>query len=176
MSEVNTTTMEGLLGVVAHHVNAGVKTIHLLLSTPGGQVNCGISAYNVLKALPVELVTWNTGTVDSIGNVIYLSGARRYAAKNSRFMFHGVSMSLGAEVSLPEKDLRELMSAVQSDNALISGIIAERTNVDAQKLDSLFLEASFLSAQDAKAFDIVHEVRDVEVPPGAPVLQLTFQR
>jgi alpha/beta hydrolase fold/Clp protease len=41
-----------------------------LLSTLGGQVAQGIAVYNVLRALPISVTTYNVGSVNSIGNVI----------------------------------------------------------------------------------------------------------
>lgn len=36
--------------------------------------------YNALRAFPVKLTTFNVGAVNSLGNVIFLPGERRYAA------------------------------------------------------------------------------------------------
>ena len=64
--------------------------VYLLLSSEVGSVMHGINLYNVLRALPVKLVTHNVGNVDSIGNAIFLAGEERYACQHSTFMFHGV--------------------------------------------------------------------------------------
>jgi ATP-dependent Clp protease, protease subunit len=47
-----------------------VKSLGLLVSTPGGDVDSGVLLFNTLRALPVELTTYNIGNVDSIGNVV----------------------------------------------------------------------------------------------------------
>jgi ATP-dependent Clp protease, protease subunit len=70
--------------------NEGHQEVHLLLTTPGGSVMHGLTIYNVLRALPITLVTHNAGSVNSIGNAVFLAGARRYACPHSTFMFHGV--------------------------------------------------------------------------------------
>ena len=42
------------------------KTILFFVFLQGGSVNAGITLYNFLRSLPVELVMHNTGSVDSI--------------------------------------------------------------------------------------------------------------
>ncbi len=83
-------TAQVLMGVLSDQVNKGEKEICLLFSSPGGQVNPGVTLYNFLKSLPVKIITHNIGVVDSIGNIVLLGGAKRYAAPNSSFLFHGV--------------------------------------------------------------------------------------
>jgi ATP-dependent protease ClpP protease subunit len=71
------------MATVAQQVAQGFDELHLMLSTLGGQVAQGISIYNMLKALPIRVITYNVGTVNSIGNVIFLAGSPRYAARTS---------------------------------------------------------------------------------------------
>lgn len=64
-------TTNVLMGALSEAVNKKFDEIHLLLSSPGGQVREGITAYNFIQALPVPVHTYNIGSVDSIANVIY---------------------------------------------------------------------------------------------------------
>jgi ATP-dependent protease ClpP protease subunit len=89
-AEINANTTESLLSVMAVLINQKAKAVHLLLSTPGGNVMNGLNLYNVFLGLPFELTTHNVGNVDSIGNAIFLAGSKRYATAHSTFMFHGV--------------------------------------------------------------------------------------
>ena len=76
-AEINVKTTESLLATMANLVNKQVKTVHLALSTPGGEVAAGLNLYNVLRALPIDLITHNVGNVDSIGNAVFLAGSKR---------------------------------------------------------------------------------------------------
>src|ERR1700720_4641146 len=67
-ADITASTTESLISVMANLVNQKAKTVHLLLSTPGGNVMNGMNLYNVLLGLPFELITHNVGNVDSIGN------------------------------------------------------------------------------------------------------------
>ena len=88
-AEIVPHTTESLIALLANQVNQGVQVVHLLLSTPGGSVMHGMNLYNILRGLPLELITHNVGNVDSIGNAVFLAGEKRYAAQHSTFMFHG---------------------------------------------------------------------------------------
>jgi hypothetical protein len=54
--------------------NQGVEEVHLLLGTPAAGVDAGLTVYNVLKGMPFNLITHNTGNVASIGVAVYLAG------------------------------------------------------------------------------------------------------
>jgi ATP-dependent Clp protease protease subunit len=176
-AEVDTVTAEGLLNVCAQIAMKGHPELHLLLSTPGGQVMSGINIYNVLRSLPLKVVTYNVGNVDSIGNVIFLAGAERYACPNATFMFHGVGMNVNQGARLEEKKLRELLQGCQADNARIAAIIEQHASFpDRAEIDKLFFEQQSRDATFAKTHGIAHDVRDVKIPNGAPIHQCVFQR
>lgn len=175
-AEINAHTSESLLAVLANLVNQHVPHIYLLLSTPGGTVMNGMNVYNVMRGLPCELTIHNVGNVDSIGNAIFLAGTRRYACPHSTFMFHGVGFNMPQGLRLEEKFLRERLDGIVSDQRRIGQILEERTTIASEQIDRLFLEAQTKDATFAVGCGIVHEIRDVQVPPGGPVVSLVFQR
>lgn len=175
-AEINAHTTESLLGTMANLVNGCVPEVHLLLSTPGGTVMNGINIYNVLRAMPFHLVTHNVGNVDSIGNAIFLAGDHRVACPHSTFMFHGVGFGVQPGLTLEEKFLRERLDSVLSDQQRIGAIIEERTTLTPEQVAPLFTEAQTKDAAYAVSTGIVHEIRDVKIPDGGPVVSLVFQR
>ncbi len=64
--------------------------ICLLIHCEGGNIIHAIHAYEMLRAIPVELTTWNVGWVASAAILLYVSGVRRIAAPHSSFVFHNV--------------------------------------------------------------------------------------
>ena len=175
-AEITPGTCESLLAVLSNLVNQNVPRIYLLLSTPGGSVMNGMNLYNVMRGLPCELVIHNVGNVDSIGNAIYLAGAKRYCCPHATFMFHGVGFDVQQGVRLEEKFLRERIDAVVSDQRRIGTVLEERTSLQREQIDGLFLEAQTKDSAFAVSCGIVHEVRNVDIPPGGPVISLVFQR
>ena len=104
-----------LIAVCTQLVQRGTKEIYLALSTPGGSVTAGLTAYSVLRALPASVLTHNIGNVDSIGNAVFLAGERRIACPHSTFMFHGVAFDMPAGARADERFLKERLAAIGAD-------------------------------------------------------------
>jgi ATP-dependent protease ClpP protease subunit len=175
-AEIVPKTTESLIATFSNLVNQGARDLSLLLSTPGGSVMCGMNLYNFLRGLPIRLTTHNVGNVDSIGNAVFLAGETRLACPHSTFMFHGVGYDVNQGVRLEEKLLRERLDALMSDQRRIGSILEERTQLTTEQVSSLFLEAKTQDATFAIGCGIVHEIRDVQIPDGSPVVSLVFQR
>jgi ATP-dependent protease ClpP protease subunit len=175
-AEINPNTTESLIAAVATFVNQQVPHIYLLFSTPGGGVMNGMNIYNFLRGLSCRLTIHNVGNVDSIGNAIFLAGQHRYACAHSTFMFHGVGVNVPPNTRLEEKSCRERLESIVSDQDRIGKILEERTSLTADQVKPLFLEAQTKDSTYAVGSGIVHEVRDVQIPTGGPVLSLVFQR
>jgi ATP-dependent Clp protease, protease subunit len=170
---INTLTAQHLMGTCSNLVSNGNQEIHLLLSTPGGEVTAGITIYNFLRALPVRLITHNTGNIDSIGNPIFLAGQTRIACPHSTFMFHGVGLDVKNQ-RLDEKILRECLNSILADQRRIADIIADRTNITLNQARKLFAEARTKDADYALKNGIVGSIADLKIPQGAPILNLIF--
>ena len=174
--EINQNTIEQLKGVVFNQISNGATHLYFLFSTPGGFVAEGMSLYNLLKGLPVEITMHNVGNVDSIGNAIFLAGKHRYACTHSTFMFHGVGIMPVNGVRLEEKNLRENLSSIQADQRRIGSIISEQPTLKSVEINRLFREARTKDSAFALVKGIIQEIREVSIPSGAPVIQLVFQR
>lgn len=175
-AEVNVNTTEALLATMANIANQGIPKVILGLSTPGGDVMSGMNLYNVLRALPFKLVTHNVGNVDSIGNAIYLAGEERFACPHSTFMFHGVAFMAEAGKQFDEKLLRERLDSVLADQKRIGSILEDRSALTSAQIEPLFRDAQTKDAEYGVSAGIVHEVKDIEIPAGASVISLVFQR
>lgn len=176
-AEINPTTTEGLLRACTELVQQGFGVVNLLLTTPGGSVANGVALFNLLRSFPFKLITHNVGAVNSIGNVVFLAGEERYACPNSTFMFHGVGFDVTAGARFEEKILRERLDAITADQAQIANIMEQRASfASPTEIKELFLEAVTKDPAYAKAKGIIHDIRDVKIPAGAPVFQLVFQR
>jgi ATP-dependent Clp protease protease subunit len=175
-AEIVPKTIEALLATMANLVNQGFREIHLLLSTPGGSVMHGITVYNVLRGLPITLITHNVANVDSIGTVVFLAGQQRYACPQATFMLHGVALSVTSATNFFEKNLTERLASVRADQERIKAIYSDRAGINPNDAEQFFLGEVTMNAADAVKRGIVHEVREVQIPAGSPVLQLVFDR
>jgi ATP-dependent protease ClpP protease subunit len=175
-AEINVNTTETLLAAMANFANQHVQRVTLCISTPGGQVMCGMNLYNMLRAMPFELTTHNVGNVDSIGNAIFLAGEKRYACPHSTFMFHGVGFNAEPGKVFEEKLLRERLDGVLADQKRIGTVLEERTTLTSPQIEPLFRDAQTKDADYAVSAGIVHEIKEVAIPSGTPVISLVFQR
>jgi ATP-dependent protease ClpP protease subunit len=175
-ADINLQTAESLIGLLARYTNEGVTEVHLLLSTRGGDVMYGMTLYSTLRAFPFTLVTHNVGNVNSIGNAVFLAGDHRETAPHATFMFHGVGFDTVPGQRLERKVLRECLNGLQADEKRISEIFADRTTLSLRSAQNLFREARTKDASYAKANGIVHNIKDIEIPPGVLVDAFTFNR
>jgi ATP-dependent Clp protease protease subunit len=175
-AEINQITTEGLISIMGDCVNSAVQKVYLLFNTTGGSVMNGINLYNVLKGLPFELIIHNVGSVNSVGNTIFLAGQHRYAVPNATFMFHGVGFTLPQGQRLEEKDLREKLDGVLRQQKQIGDIISQNTNLTDKEIENLFTEAQTKDVNFAIDKGIIHEIRDVQIPKGTPMITFTFKR
>jgi len=175
-AEITPQTTESLIAVMADCATKGVQEVCLLLSTLGGQVMCGINLYNILRSLPLRLTTHNVGNVNSIGNVVFLAGSKRFACPHSTFMFHGVGFDAPQGTRLEEQFLRERLEGILSDQKRIGAIIAQNSNLSPRAVADLFRRAQTKDAAYAISCGIVHQIKDVQIPAGNPIVSLVFQR
>lgn len=174
-AEINANTTESLLATMSNCANQKVPEVYLAISTPGGSVMNGMNLYNMLRAMPFRLTTHNVGNVDSIGNAIFLAGETRYACPHSTFMFHGVGFDI-QNLRLEESKCREVLASILAEHKRIGTVIRERTNLHDRAIRALFREAQTKDAAFAAGCGIVHEIRDLQIPSGVPVVSLVFQR
>lgn len=69
--------------------------IEILMSSEGGDLNSGFTAYNYLRSVPVKTTVINMGTIESIAMIPYLGSEERRAVPNSRFLIHNFTWTFG---------------------------------------------------------------------------------
>ena len=167
---INQSTVQQLMATCGQLLKEGKNELYLMLSTPGGRVDSGVTLYNFLRAIPCELTTHNMGNIDSIGNAVFLAGKTRKACAHSTFMFHGVGFDIHQRFE--EKNLREGLDSILADQRRIGDIIADRTRIPKNKALQLFRDARTKSANDALKYGIVHEINDLRIPTNSPIITL----
>lgn len=150
-------------------------TLYFAFSSGGGSVAAGITLYNFLRALPVELVMHNTGSVDSIATVIFLAGHRRYACSHSRFLFHGIGLDLPAGARIGTAQTREILSGFEQDERRIKELVIERSKVTETEMIALLQQGETKNPTFALEKGIVDDIRDFSLPSGAQCVTANFQ-
>ena len=168
------TTINALMDVIDQKMKQGATQFIILISSPGGSVLHGLSAYNYLKGLPVEVTTHNFGSVDSIGVVLFCGGSKRLSVPQARFLLHGVSAAFQNE-RLEEKQLEERLKGLRIDIENIAKIIAANTGKTVQDVTNAMLERTTLNPDEAKAWGLVHEIKSELFEAGSEVISVQYQ-
>ncbi|MCM8759319.1 MAG: ATP-dependent Clp protease proteolytic subunit [Candidatus Omnitrophica bacterium] len=169
-------SINALMNAIDQKMREGISKFTILISSPGGSVFHGLSAYNYLKGIPAEITTHNFGSVDSIGIVLYCAGKKRLCVPQARFLLHGVSVAFRQNENLEEKQLEERLKGLRMDIENIAKIISANTNKNTDEIISAMLERTALNPQQALEWNLVHEIKSELFPYGCEVISIHFQQ
>lgn len=167
MARVHEQSTATLLQILDNKIKEKYERIHLMISSPGGSVFHGISIYNFLKGAPFEVYTYNFGSVDSIGAVVFCAGNKRFSVPHARFLIHGVSVHFSGNLALDEKGLEEKLKGLQIDYQNIARLIADTAQKPADKVQNDMNNRTTLNPQEAKDYGLVHEIKSDLFPIDA---------
>jgi ATP-dependent Clp protease protease subunit len=167
MAPITPQTTGSLFQIVDKKLREKYERIHLMISSPGGMVFHGLSVYNFLRGAPIELFTYNFGSVDSIGVVIFCASNKRFSVPHARFLIHGVSANFSGNQSLDEKGLEERLKGLQIDYKNIARVIADTCERPAQKVQDDMNNRTTLDPTEAKEYGLVHEIKSELFPIDA---------
>ena len=168
-------TINTLMDAIDQKMKQGVTQFIILISSPGGSVFHGLSAYNYLRGLPVEVTTHNFGSVDSIGIILFCGGSKRLSVPQARFLLHGISAGFQNE-RLEEKQLEERLKGMKIDIENVAKVIAANTGKSVQDVTNAMLERTTLNPDEAKAWGLVHEIKSELFEAGAEVISIQYQQ
>lgn len=158
-SNVNNESINALIKAVDVKLKEGANHFIILISSNGGNVFHGLSAYNYLVGIPAEVTTHNFGTVDSIAAVLYCAGSKRYSVPHARFILHSVASSFQQGVILEEKQLDERLKGLRIDTENIAKVIAATTKKTKEAVIQAMAERTALNPEQAVEFGLVHQIK-----------------
>lgn len=167
MAPVIPETTDQLVRVLDKAIQSKIERINLMLSSPGGSVFHGLSLFNFLKGMPIEVNTYNFGSVDSIGVIIFCAGQKRFSVPHARFLIHGVRFNAKGGVSFDEMQLQEHLKSVKIDQENIARVIADTTGKALHKIEEDMNSRTTLNPNQAKDYGLVHEIKSELFPANA---------
>jgi ATP-dependent protease ClpP protease subunit len=114
----------------------------------------------------------NIGVINSIANVIFLAGAKRYASPHTTFLFHGAASQLNGMISLPQ--LNEIKDSLQKDHDTITGIICDNTKITEDEIKKLFFEGETKNVQFALEKGIINKIEGAKIPQEAKFISINI--
>ena len=173
-SPVIEASINALMQAIDGQMRRGVDEFILLLSSPGGSVFHGLSAYNYLKGIPARVTTHNFGSVDSIGVVLYCGGAWRMSVPQARFSLHTPSATF-QNVSLEEPQLVEQLARLRLDVENIARVIAANSNRSVEQITAAMHERRTLNPEEAASWGLVDTIQTQLYPAGSLVISIQAQ-
>jgi Protease subunit of ATP-dependent Clp proteases len=166
-------TVPPLIQVVGDRVGKGARSLLLAISSPGGNIYWGVTAYNFLRGLGIEVITHNVGQVDSIAGVIYCAGDRRLCVPQGRFLIHGVAAQFqGTDVNISEKDLKSRVAGLERDRDTIASILSARTGKPLGDVRGDMLNEKVMSADEGREYGFVTEITEQIFDPAQEIIQI----
>jgi ATP-dependent protease ClpP protease subunit len=171
--DVTDTTVSPILNSITGLMNGGCRELHLMFASTGGSVAHGMTLHNVLRALPMTIITHNTSNIDSIANVVFLAADERHATANASFFFHGVSLTVESD----HADLGIVTDWLNTINALelrVATTIASNTDLSVDRVLAMFREGVTMDAQTALGHGLITHIDTEPLPPGTVVMPLVL--
>jgi len=159
-----------LAGALNSAVNNGVSVVHLAFSSNGGYVADGVYLYNHIRALPLQLVIYNTGSVSSIAVSVFLAAHQRFCSIHGMFMIHPTTM--GQSEGLTARRLQSTLDAALADDDRTDNILRERSRIPEEVLAARRHSEIYISPVQAMNYGLVEAVREFSLPQGQQIVQI----
>lgn len=156
---------QNLLNVVQDVWRNGFGTVHLLLSSGGGQVDHAYYLFAGLQAMPLKYVTWNIGGIQSAANVLFSVGHERYVTPPGTFHFHRTWFEPPTQVTA--EYLRSKMALQKAGDLRSAEIISDRCGVSVRTVLQWQARETVMDAEQSVAAGVAHAVRAPKIPPTA---------
>jgi ATP-dependent Clp protease protease subunit len=166
---INATSACTVRNLCLQALQSGASEIELHMSTEGGNMTAGFALYFFLKSLPLPLTTYNVGSVESIGVVIFLAGQKRYACPGTRFLIHPLHWGFGNLVAADHARVSEWRDCLDFDAERYATIFQDTTagSPGSEDIRRYLTGSSRLyTAETAVNAGIVHAARQAQLPPA----------
>jgi len=134
------------------------KEISMYINSPGGVVTAGMAIYDTMQFIRPDIATLCIGQAASMGSLLLCAGTKglRYALPNARIMVHQPSGGFSGQASDIEIHAKEIIDVRQR----LDEIIAKHTGQDLEKVAKDTERDYFMSAEEAKEYNLVDRVID----------------
>lgn len=159
-----------IAGALNAAANDDVAEVHLSFSSNGGYVADGIYLHNHIRALPIRLVIYNTGSVGSIAVSVFLAAAERYCSRHAMFMIHPTTMSTVEGMSA--RRLQSTLDAALADDDRTDDILRQYSTIPDDVLAARRHSEIHIAPPQAVAYGLVRSVREFALPKGQHIVQI----
>jgi ATP-dependent Clp protease, protease subunit len=162
-----------LMAAVGGAIQQNAKGITLCISSIGGSPEQAFYAYEILKASPIPIATYNVGAVHSAAMYIFLAGSKRFAVPHANFLMHKTVHSPAAGSSYGLEHLDYSGESIEADDARAIAIVAERTRNSTETVRPWFSGQQLRSTEFALERGFIEKVMPVQFPAQSQFFQIT---
>jgi len=132
------------------------KEISFYINSPGGVVSAGLAIYDTMQYIRSPVSTVCIGQAASMGSLLLCAGAKgkRFALPNARVMVHQPSGGAQGQATDIEIQAREILKLRERLNL----IYVKHTGQPLAEIERRLERDTYMSAEEAKAFNLVDEV------------------
>jgi ATP-dependent protease ClpP protease subunit len=152
------------------------EKIYLLINSLGGVVDDGMSIFGLLRSLPIEVVTVNTGMVASAAILAFLGGKKRIAFPHSIFHFHDYEWNYTAAHNMTRLEYMDHTQILESGRQTTLEILKANTSLtdgDLKELKLLY-EPVIKDATFAKAKGIIDDINYLAFPEEMNIYNVDY--
>jgi ATP-dependent Clp protease protease subunit len=139
------------------------KDIHLYINSPGGSVTAGLAIYDTMKYIKPDVSTICVGMAASMGAILLAGGAagKRTALPHSKIMIHqpwiGGLQGQTSDIEIHAKEMLKTRDTLYK-------ILSEHTGKPIEQISKDCERDYFLTAEEAKAYQIIDNILDKRIP------------
>ncbi|MEP7239409.1 MAG: ATP-dependent Clp protease proteolytic subunit [Devosia sp.] len=159
-----------IAGALNAAVNSGIAEVHLTFSSNGGYVADGIYLHNHIRALPLKLTIYNTGSVGSIAVAVFLAAAERWCSRHAMFRIHPTTM--GSAEGMSARRLQSTLDAALADDDRTDDILRQHASIPDDVLVSRRFSEVHIAPRQAVEWGLVQGVREFALPQGQHIVQI----
>jgi len=150
----------------ATSVMGQVERIHLLFQSNGGFIGDGICLYNFFRALTLDLIIYNGGSVSSMAAIAFLGVKKRKTSKYATFMIHRSHRTAQAATAAK---LQEAAESLRIDDARTEAILRNHIGLSDEQWTALNYKELTFGAEEAVKIGFADEIAEFTPPPGARI-------
>jgi ATP-dependent Clp protease, protease subunit len=140
--------------------------VNLLLSSTGGILDHAYYLCSVLDALPIKIITYNVGSVNSAAILPFVCGDERYAIPSSTFYFHQTHYPPPTDAVSASFVASRAKSIAREDQRSAS-FVAQKIGVAPKDVKNWQRSELFMDTDTALARGVIHGVKAPVIAPDA---------
>jgi ATP-dependent Clp protease protease subunit len=148
---------------------AEAPRLHLLLQSSGGTLGDGVCLYDYLRAVPIEVVAYNVGSICSAAIFAYLGARQRKTSAFAAFMIHRTYISPHAARA---ENLQAFAHAMILDDERSEAILRQCIHLSDEMWAVHKTSDLWISAQIAVESGLATEFGEFAPPPGSAVVTI----